>query len=604
MLTVDMIKMKSSILKTSASLATVTAKQYFLKVCSNKGVFPKGFTLKWSLQTGLPEESAEEFTGRVNDILFTAASNLLQATLQAEDFKSELLYQKIIGVFGSLDMVDKSSFINLAVAKFKRILLLRTKIHGKKLKKMLSYPQSIIPDLDDVVSIFETKISNTVETAPVHSDQPNYDWFDYDEFPPVEGSVRRDWTVDILENVSQIADAGLRDLETSHSSPLANDLITSTPCPPSTSSGGAQVIPHVVQNISDVLLEDIESSPVPSRVAVDMPISQSPIQIVDYSSSNFKPLILHDIEVSEAVISLLKKGPTFTPTPLDPPDLAKIEENISDWKERVRWAYVFRKKKLLEDPNARLDAEPFVKPPWYCRTEKSAPKASDEIELFLSSIEAYLLSSNNFVKFPSNISAQESKAFKELRLLKNEGVSVFLQDKSSRFVFAKREIIESKVEADMSDTARYAKIDEDDTDAILKQIQSWYKKRKKNLSEVDVDISNWLINKDAKPGKLKALLKTHKAGLPVREVFSVCSQAVENLSSFIQFCYLGPIVNSGVLRWRLKDTTDLIKFIHSVNDHLIENRISSRISICSIDIKNMFPSIFKSLSLSILSMTI
>ena len=250
----------------------------------------------------------------------------------------------------------------------------------------------------------------------------------------------------------------------------------------------------------------------------------------------------------------------------------------------------------MEDPNARLDAEPFVKPPWYCRTEKSAPKASDEIELFLSSIEAYLLSSNNFVKFPSNISAQESKAFKELRLLKNEGVSVFLQDKSSRFVLAKREIIESKVEADMSDTARYAKIDEDDTDAILKQIQSWYKKRKKNLSEVDVDISNWLINKDAKPGKLKALLKTHKAGLPVREVFSVCSQAVENLSSFIQFCYLGPIVNSGVLRWRLKDTTDLIKFIHSVNDHLIENRISSRISICSIDIKNMFPSIFKSLA--------
>ena len=603
---VDMIKIKSSILKSSASLANVTAKQYFLKVCSVKGVFPRGFTLKFSLQTGLPGESAEGFTGRVNDILFDASSNLLQTTIQAEDFKSELLYKKIIEISESLNLADKLAVLNLAVAKFKRILILRTRIHGKKLKKMLGYSQSIITDLDEVVSFFETKISGPVEAAPVTLDQPNYDWFDYDEFPPLELSLRRDWTLDIEESGSQpdrntssiAAEVGNRDLQINHpdSSPVANHLITSTPCPLSKSSGGVLVMPHAVQNISDMLLEDHQSSLIPSRSDLDMPVSQCPIQIVDYSSSNFKPLILHDIEVSDAVISLLKKGPTFTPTPLDPPDLAIIEDDLLDWKERVRWAYVFRKKKLIEDPNAKLDVEPFVKPPWYSRTEKSAPKASDEIELFLNSVEAYILSSYNFAKFPSNISAAESKAFKELRLLKNEGVSVFLQDKSSRFVVAKREIIEAKVEADMSDSTRYAKIGEDDTDNILKQIEEWYKKRKKNLSEVDVDISDWLINKDAKPGKLKALLKTHKAGLPVREVFSVCSQPVENLSSFLQFSYLGPIVNSGVLKWRLKDTTDLIKFIHSVNDNLRENKVSTMISVCSIDIKNMFPSIFKSLA--------
>ena len=199
---------------------------------------------------------------------------------------------------------------------------------------------------------------------------------------------------------------------------------------------------------------------------------------------------------------------------------------------------VFRKKQLIEDPNAKLDSEPFIKPPWYSRTDKSAPKASEEIEIFLSSVEASLLSSQNFVKFPSNISADESKAFKELRQLKNRGVSVFLQDKSSQFVVAKSDIVASKVDADLDDLSRYQKMEEDDTGQILQQIKSWYSKRKKCLSVVDVDISSWLVNEDSRPGKLKVLVKTHKPGLPVREVFSVCGQPVENLSALLQFCYV------------------------------------------------------------------
>ena len=162
---------------------------------------------------------------------------------------------------------------------------------------------------------------------------------------------------------------------------------------------------------------------------------------------------------------------------------------------------------------------------------------------------------------------------------------------------AKTDIIAAKVDQDMNDCLRYEKMVGDDSGQILKRIQDWYKKRKKNLSVVEEDISDWLINEDSKPGKLKVLIKTHKPDMPVREVFSVCSQPVENLSSFLQFCYLGPIVNSGVLKWRLKDTNCFIKFLHSVNDHLVENRVTAVPSICSIDIKNMFPSIFKDLAL-------
>ena len=150
-----------------------------------------------------------------------------------------------------------------------------------------------------------------------------------------------------------------------------------------------------------------------------------------------------------------------------------------------------------------------------------------------------LLSPSNFIKFSSNISSAESKAFKELRVLKRNGLSVFLQDKSSRFVIAEQDLIASKVDNDLDDETRYKVLKEDDTQQILLQIQSWYSKHKSNLQGIDVDIGQWLLNAKSKPGKMKVLLKTHKQHLPVREVFSVCSQPVEHLSFLLQYQYKG-----------------------------------------------------------------
>ena len=592
---VDITKSKTILLKSSTSLAVVIAKQHFLKVCLEHGVFPNGFNLKFSLQTGLPVVEAQNFDDQVNEALQDASFKLMDLTLKAENFKADMLLERIIELLNYLDVEDRRTFTDMALGKFKKILIMRTKIHIRKLKKLLPHKQPMILNLDDVVSNFENKIM-TDEMIPVT--EPSFDWFDNVEFPPLEISVRRDWTLDIEEYLPSVSIGNNQSTAArtngglgAHDPTLEEGLLTSSPC----RSSVPLIIPHDVHDISEVVLETQPSLAVSSRREGSS--SKSPIIIADYSTNNFKPLVLHDIEVSDAIISLLKKGPSFTPTPLNPPDLASVHDRIMDWKERVRWAYLFRSQQLSADPNAILESDPFIKPPWYTRTEKAAPKASEEIEIFLSSVEASLLSSQNFVKFPSNISAIESQAFKELRLLKNNGVSVFLQDKSSRFVVAKSDIIASKVDADMDDPNRYEKMDADDTGNILKQIESWYSKRKNCLSEVDEDISNWLINQDSKPGKLKVLVKTHKPGLPVREVFSVCSQPVENLSAFLQFCYLGPVVNSGVLKWRLQDTNDLVRFLHSVNDYFLENKITTEPSICTVDIKNMFPSIFKSLAL-------
>ena len=614
----DMIKFKASLLKLTVSFAGSTAKCRFLQVCSNAGVLPNGFSLKFSQQTGLPVELAEDSDRLVKETLKDASHKLLNVTLQAEKLKSDLLKNNILEKFIALEEDERIQFMDLAVTKYRKILFLRSKIHGKKLKKLgKSLPNYL--DLDQVVADFETKILDNFCSTSTAQSQPQYDWFDQVEFPPLETSVRRDWTLDI--EVTGISSPKMTSTPRSSSGPLENPLSNTLPliaepeeglrAPgdsnnegyPSTSSVAIVDSREGYPRTSNVAIVDPEGYPRTSNIAIvnsrdstKRKVSQCPITIVDYPSTSFKPLILHDIEASEGIISLLKKGPTFTPTPLNPPDLAVVQEDIWDWKERVRWAFVFRSKKLLEDPNAILDNDPFIKPPWFRRTDKLAPKASDEVETFLSSVESCLLSSTNFTKCGSNVSAIESKAFTELRRLKAEGVAVFLQDKSSRFVLARSEIIADKVDKDMDDSARYEKIGEDDSIQILNKIKTWYKKRRKNLSEVNEDISDWLINGKAKPGKLKVLIKTHKPDLPVREVFSVCSQPVENLSSMLQFSYLGPVVNSGVLKWRLKDTTDFVRFLHSVNDYLLENRVTDIPSICSIDIKNMFPSIFKSLA--------
>ena len=94
---------------------------------------------------------------------------------------------------------------------------------------------------------------------------------------------------------------------------------------------------------------------------------------------------------------------------------------------------------LKDDPQSELLSTDFVKPPWYTRTEKKAPKASEEIELFMSSVATSLLSPSNFCHYSSNI----SRAFKELRSLKQDDISVFLQDNVARNILRIWDLAES-----------------------------------------------------------------------------------------------------------------------------------------------------------------
>ena len=550
------IRLKLSLFKTAVSLANITAKIGFLSVCLIIGVIPSGFSIKFSIQTGLPEEESKDVESSINQLLLKTSKSLLCLTKSAEESKETLLTQKIQDIFSQID--DKEDVLDQVTAKFKRILIARTKIHSRKLKKILNgIPNRSILDLDTQVEKFSAKFQFQENTVIDSSPQINSpDWFDLDQFPQLPTPSRRpDWTTELIDSPAPAhstwpASPGSDQMCPSAihpSSPFSppspspsSPGFPSTTRPPSGASGQgcptspSNSLPQSIPPPSSNPKED-SSNPKPSH------ISTSPITVIPYSTDNFKPLVLHDANVSNSIISLLSKGPTFSPTPLDPPDLSSLEEDILDWRERIRWAYLFRNNRLKDDPNVDLSiSPPFIKPPWYSRTDKIAPTASEEVELFMAMVRKSWLSPDIFSKYSSNISSLESKAFKELRNLKADGFSVFLQDKSSRFVIAKRELIEEKVDEDLNDSTKYIKLNEDDLDSILHQIQSWWSRNKSCLA-VEDDISAWLVNPNSKPGKMKVLLKTHKPNLPVREVFSVCNQPVEHLSAFIQHCYLGQL---------------------------------------------------------------
>ena len=357
----DIIKLKAFLLKTSVSLANSTAKFAFLSICLSLGIIPFGFKLKFSLQSGLPTNAADGYNDRVKEILDGTSLNLLITAKEGEAMKISYLNQQLLETFNKLE--DKELFSNLAVAKFKKILLLRIKIHQNKLKKLLNNTSPpLFIDVDEEISNFEAKLfSGDVLTSPI----ADFDWFDESSFPPLPSHSRRDWTED-LETFRPPALLAQSLATSSLNLPaevLENSLTSAPLAPTSGTSSAAQfaLTPATSSSVSFALPLTNTNNQASRRVSV----ATSPIEMVHYSANNFKPLVLHDITVSDGIISLLKKGPTFSPTPLNPPDLFSVEENILDWKERIRWAYKFRLDMLRDNPQSELPATNFVKPPWY-----------------------------------------------------------------------------------------------------------------------------------------------------------------------------------------------------------------------------------------------
>ena len=151
------------------------------------------------------------------------------------------------------------------------------------------------------------------------------------------------------------------------------------------------------------------------------------------------------------------------------------------------------------------------------------------------------------------------------------------------------------------DSSTYSLLSVDPTESIIYRLKQWISQHLPKTTVTETDISAWLIPDNTQPGKIRVMLKTHKEGTPLRLIFSSCGTPTRNLSQFLHTSYLKPIVDSGVLRWRIKDTTEFLRHVSKCNKFLWTYNITQKPQMKAVDIENCFPSITKRRALPAIS---
>ena len=196
-----------------------------------------------------------------------------------------------------------------------------------------------------------------------------------------------------------------------------------------------------------------------------------------------------------------------------------------------------------------------------------------------------IMEPTNWTKFKPNLQPSLLSALKLAKNLPSSNVGIYCQDKSARICFADLEKTNAKVELVLSDETKYQKLTaQDPAKDYQKNISNWYSRHKSSLKSVSEDVSSWLVPSQVSTPHLRALIKNHKSGSPVRLTFSSVGTANRNLSTLLDTIYLKPSLPSFSPR-RLTDTKQAALFLESVNQHILDNNIKDKPTIFALDVK-------------------
>ena len=331
------------------------------------------------------------------------------------------------------------------------------------------------------------------------------------------------------------------------------------------------------------------------------------IKPIQYDPSNFKPILIDEVQVPESLIQLASLSPSFSPTPTkyQPPDGNQLHNNLMEFKRVLGWNHHFRKIQFNDaitiEEFLNFQQSEFVKPPWYEKSTREPPPLPPLLEQAFEKIYSTVMNPSFWYTYQPNLSVAQRQAMAIARTLPSKDVGIYSQDKSSRICFASLSKTNEKVEMVLADSSKYKKLSKDMATTYQPKIKSWYAKYKKTLSSIPDDVSKYLLPSDVATPHLKVLIKTHKVGCPVRLTFSSIGSVTSHLSTLLDHVYLKPIVNSGLCKRRLGDTRDALLFIETLNNHLWSNSIQEKPTIFAMDISNCFPSIKLKLALPAVS---
>ena len=303
------------------------------------------------------------------------------------------------------------------------------------------------------------------------------------------------------------------------------------------------------------------------------------------NSQNLDPINLTDIEITEDQMSLLRKVPSFCPTPKDV-NWQQVYDDVEAFQARLRTAVFFLEKKQ-DETEEHEDAESHL--PRIPGKKKWKPPVSKypELELFFSNIKKEIINPHIRLTRP-NLSKGERAALRELK--KSDKV-IRIQDKGSRFVVLNPEDYENKMLGQLNNELHYKLVQSDPTSKHISLVEKWCSKWLQK-GQISIEVAEWVMNKEATPGVAFGNIKTHKAGNPLRLITSCCGTAIEHLSQFTEF-YLQPLARR--LPSFIKDTTDLLNRIKELNKN---GPFPEGTLLVSWDVVSMFPNIDNNLGLT------
>ena len=229
------------------------------------------------------------------------------------------------------------------------------------------------------------------------------------------------------------------------------------------------------------------------------------------------------VKLSDVHFGIFEKGPKFVPTP-PKADFAEFQEDITVWKNRLRWAIYFDSRKNSDDQQLSLPPPDPIEKALIKKAKSNydAPISKNyALELFLQKIDEEIKDHKEKKSIGDNLTKEERKALNEMRLWKTTIIRPY--DKGVGFIIDDVDNYKSRILKEISNTDFYTPVTNIDSaiGEINTRIQSW---ADKYSSEISTGLKTWIVDYEADFGYFYMNYKAHKPdkGYPARMITSGC----------------------------------------------------------------------------------
>ena len=267
---------------------------------------------------------------------------------------------------------------------------------------------------------------------------------------------------------------------------------------------------------------------------------------------------------------LLRKGPSFVPTPSDI-NWHEVRRGFDKFVNQLRYRVthsteITSNQEILTEPgtadNINLIPNPPRKKSTTSKLYRSKQTKCKSLELFIEAMEKDLFNPSNIQKHRNNLNENEKLSLKEIKYWDHNGIRV--QDKDSRFVVLSNDDYESKVQHQI-ECSSFTETDIDYSKNFEEKVNLWNSKWT-SKGVIGNNRKRFITPTNSRPGKMYELVKTHKVNNSVRVIISGCNTAIESLSIYIE--HVSFELSEGIPS-RIKDTNHLLDTIDNMNSMLL-----------------------------------